>query len=155
MSVVKELIQSIRKRKTETAIDVFGPYRKLLIDLATGETVDAGEAETVIEQAGKTETQLASDVETMRQRMAAADTIALATNGETAISIATENVSKLQTEFGQVCVQYRSRIESAKTELASAELVVKNSNWAKSTLETTVLEPNITSSILPIQSQST
>ncbi len=50
---VAELFQSIRRKKQAVAVDTFRPYRSLLVDIASGKTVDPDHAESVIDAASK------------------------------------------------------------------------------------------------------
>lgn len=140
---VAELFSRIRRKKVEAEISSFGHYRSLLIALANGSELDSDEAEIVLQDLGKSESDVEQDVETMRKRLANAEKLSKKQNSAKVIESCQAEMAKANAEFQAVQEKHNARVAEISQKRKAAEATVIAADQARAMLLKTCINPEI------------
>lgn len=144
MEAVKNLFRKINRNKTSNEIKGFAHYRELLINLATGkDEIDPATAAEILEHAGKTETDLESDVQTMTKRI---DWRTQFERGQAAakeLPAAEQKLAQCVQDFHEAQQRLQPLINAAYQEKQQIEQAWLTTSSAKKYLAGSCLDPDI------------
>ncbi len=142
---VAELFQKIGRKKTEAASTAYGRYRLLLIDIVSGVELDSEAAEIVLNEYGKDQLQLETDVETMRQRLTWVKNISDRRQAETEAGNYRNQIEALDREFQIAKQKHAERIAELTPKLQVSEGTIRRCVDAEIRLKNSCMDPSLLS----------
>ena len=133
------ILSSIRRTKKQQAYSANDAYFEMIRSVSSGTEIDADEAATIIENAGKSEDDFEQDILTLAKHDSARKMLASAEKARQR-SLALERlVEKLCVELDAISLPFREKIQAANLELRQCETIAQSAITAQRLLGENVL----------------
>ena len=122
-------------------------YRELLQRFASGEEIDSTEADLILEQAGKSEADLQSDVALLEQRIQWAEQLDGASEAEHDRALAELEIHRMVAEVEALQAKHAPKMQEHRNRIAQCDSILTQSQFAKSNLVGSVIDPQLSARI--------
>lgn len=145
MAMFAGILDRIRTKKKQLALNSSDAYYSLLKEVASGEETDVDEAAIVIDAAGKSEDDFERDVRTMEQRIALAEQLKARHEIEQALPKLQATLDAANKAYAEACQRLQPAISNAYAVLQNTEnqrmaLVYVDAKLSETCLNKSLLE---------------
>ena len=116
-------------------------YRELLQRFASGEEVDSVEADLILEEAGKTESDLQSDVALLEQRIQWAAQLESSSEAEADRAHAENEIYRMVAEVESLQAKFAGPMQNHRNRIAQCDSVMTAAAYARENLAGSILDP--------------
>ena len=143
MSTIATIIERVRGRRQEAALEHAMGYSALVRAVASGDEIDADNAADILEIHGKSEDEFSEDCERQARRYQLAEERKRLVEVQASIPGIQSEVDKAQRAFNAAVEKYRPPLNDAANRLRLAENTVLAMSSVEGELIRTVLDPSI------------
>jgi hypothetical protein len=145
MLVLDRLIGRMTRRVIDEKSDAFQHYRRLLMELAQDADLDVDEVQAaiILQAAGKTTADLATDLETMRQRLSWSRQLSERSRHQAELAKAKAEHAKATAELNEANARLRPAIDAAYSRMKILEKLLTSCSFAEHELTQSCLDPAI------------
>ena len=134
------ILGRIRRKRKEQAATASDSYYSMIRSVSSGTELDADEAATIIENAGKSEDDFEQDILTLAKHDSARKMLASAEKARQRALVLERLIEKLCIELDAVSLPIREKIQAANLELRQCETAASTSITAQRLLDENVLD---------------
>lgn len=131
---IGKIFDRVSFRKQEETESVFGPYRTLLENLLDGTEVDFDECEIVLEQNGKSRSDLERDCDILSQRREWHRQLCDRPQKQAEIERHSAEMLRIEAEYKAMATKYLAEIQAHRQAAAAAELAIAQGMHAERNL---------------------
>ena len=143
MSVVAKLLDRMKSKKADQAASTFEAYHEMLIELASDRDFEPEKAESILEQVGKTNDDVETDVAVLRDRIVCAAKLAARPSHVEAMAAAQKASEAAQSALAAAYAKWNPIIADAYAKVQAAAIATNLCDNAESRLYSTVFDPTI------------
>ena len=139
--MLTDLLQRVRAYRIAQLVEITDHYRRLVESLANGEDLTTEEIGITLDNAGKSEEQLADDVELLLKRRHWAEQIQASEDAEKALREADRQIEKITGEMNRELAKFTSKLDQARAAKVDAERAIAIRHQARENLSGSCVDP--------------